>query len=135
MSVSPYLFFDGHCEEALAFYQATLNAQIEAMMRFSENPDPCNTAPGTENKIMHASFRVGDTLIMASDGNCGGQKLFAGFSLTIETNTPEEAQRLFTALGESGQVQMPMTPTFFSPMFGMLADKFGMSWMVMAKVV
>ncbi len=134
MQVQPYLFFDGRCEEAIEFYQTTLGAEVTALMHFKDSPeppDPDMCAPGSEDKVMHASFRIGDTVVMASDGQCQGQPSFQGFSLSISVPDAAEAERLFTALSDGGQVQMPMAETFFSPRFGMVADRFGMSWMVM----
>lgn len=133
MQVQPYLFFDGRCEEALDFYRKTLGAEVEMMMRFNASPEPCQEGmvpPGSENKVMHAAFRIGESTIMASDGRCGGQPGFQGFSLSINAANEDEADRLFNALGDGGQVQMPMGKTFFSPRFGVVADRFGVSWMV-----
>lgn len=133
MQIQPYLFFDGRCEEALEFYRTKLGASIEMMMRFSESPDPPPPGmvpPGSEHKIMHASLLVGDSRIMASDGNCGGRPSFQGFSLSLTVADEKEAGRIFAALGENGQVQMPLGSTFFSPNFGMVADRYGVSWMV-----
>ncbi len=129
--VQPYLFFDNRCEEALEFYHKALGAEVTALMRFKDSPEPTGCPPGSENKVMHASFRIGDTTIMASDGRCSGKPTFDGFSLTISTGSEAEANRLFTALTDGGQVQMPLTKTFFSPAFGMVADRFGVSWMVL----
>ena len=135
MLVQPYLFFDGRCEEALTFYRKAIGAEVEMMLRFKENPDPqpgmC--APGADDKVMHASFRVGETVIMASDGQCAGKPSFQGFTLSITAKDEAEASRLFDALAEGGQVQMPLGKTFFSPCFGMVADKFGVGWMVIAE--
>jgi PhnB protein len=130
MQVQPYLFFDGRCEEALDFYKTALGAQVGMLMRYKESPDPGMCAPGTENKVMHSSFRIGDTEVMASDGRCNGKPSFQGFSLTLTAKDDGEAARLFNALGDGGQVQMPLTKTFFSSSFGMLADRFGVGWMV-----
>jgi PhnB protein len=133
MNVQPYLSFDGRCEEALEFYRKTLGAEVTMLMRFSESPEPCDPGmvpPGSENKVMHASFRVGDATLMASDGRCTGQPKFEGMSLSLTVANADAAQRLFTALGNGGQVQMPLAKTFFSPSFGMVADRFGVSWMV-----
>jgi PhnB protein len=133
MKVQPYLFFDGRCEEALDFYKRALGAEITALMRFSESPDPPPpgmVAPGSENKVMHASFRVGETEVMASDGRAGGRPEFKGVSLSLSVPTEADADRLFGVLAEGGQVQMPIGRTFFSPRFGMVADRFGVSWMV-----
>ena len=133
MNVQSYLFFDGRCEEALEFYKKTLGAKVEMMMRFKESPEPHNCAPGAENKIMHSCIRIGDTAVMASDGMAQGQPEFKGFSLTINAKDEAEAERLFAALSAGGQVRQPLIKTFFSPKFGMLADKFGVGWMVMAE--
>jgi PhnB protein len=130
MTVQPYLFFDGRCEEAISFYRKTLGAEVTMLMRFRESPDQSMVPPGTGDKVMHASFRIGDAEVMASDGECGGRANFKGFSLSLSARNEAEAERLFAALGEGGQVQMPMTKTFFSPRFGMVADRFGVSWMV-----
>jgi len=133
MQVQPYLFFDGRCEEALEFYKSVLGIKLEMLMRFKDSPEPPQPGmcpPGSEDKVMHASFRVGDTLVMASDGMAKGKPEFKGFSLSLDAATEAEADRLFAALGEGGQVQMPLAKTFFSPRFGMVADRFGVSWMV-----
>lgn len=133
MLVQPYLFFDGRCEEAIEFYRSKLGAKVEMMMRFSDSPEPHPPGmvpPGSEKKIMHSSFRIGETVVMASDGHCLGKPSFEGFSLSISVANDAEAERLFAALGEGGQVQMPMNKTFFSSRFGMVADRFGVSWMV-----
>jgi len=136
MLVQPYLFFDGRCEEALAFYQKALGAVVEMMLRFKDGPegpgaDGC-AAPGDPDKIMHTSFRIGDTVVMASDGNCTGNPQFSGISLSLTVADKAAADRAFTALADGGQVQMPLGETFFSPAFGMVADRFGVSWMIMA---
>jgi PhnB protein len=130
MHVQPYLFFDGHCEEAVEFYRRVLGAEVTMLMRFKESPDPGMVAPGTGDKVMHASFRIGDTTVLASDGRCQGMPGFQGFALSLTVPNEAEAERLFGALGDGGQVQMPLTKTFFSPRFGMVADRFGVSWMV-----
>ena len=133
MQVQPYLFFDGRCEEAIEFYKSTLGIKVEMLMRFRENPDaskPGACPPGAEDKVMHAAFRVGDSLVMASDGMAQGKPEFKGFSLSVDAKNEAEAERLFAALGKGGQVQMPLGKTFFSPRFGMVADKFGVGWMV-----
>jgi len=133
MQVRQYLFFDGKCEEAIEFYKSTLGAKIEMMMRFKDNPDPQpgSCPPGAENKVMHASMHIGDTLVMASDGFAKGKPEFKGFSLSVDAKDEAEAKKLFNALAQGGQVQQPLTKTFFSPSFGMVADKFGVSWMVL----
>ena len=133
MQAQPYLFFDGRCEQALEFYRSALGAEVTSLHRFKDSPEP--HAPGmipsgAENKVMHASFRVGSTTVLASDGRCTGHPSFQGFSLSITVPNDAEAERLFAALGQGGQVQMPLSKTFFSSRFGMVADRFGVSWMV-----
>ena len=131
MLVQSYLFFDGRCEEALDFYRRALGAEITMLMRFKDAPEkPPAAAPGTENKIMHASFRIGEAMLMASDGRSQGKPSFQGFALSLTPKSEAEADRLFNALADGGQVQAPLTKTFFSPRFGMVADRFGVSWMV-----
>ena len=133
MQVQSYLFFDVRCEEAVEFYKSKLGAKVEMLMRFKDSPEPPQPGmvpPGSGNKVMHTCFRIGDTAVMASDGHCAGKPSFQGFSLSITAPDAAEAERLFAALGEGGQVQMPLTKTFFSPRFGMVADRFGVSWMV-----
>jgi PhnB protein len=136
MLVQPYLFFDGRCEEALEFYRRAVGARIEMMMRFKDAPEkpPAGTLPpGSENKVMHSSFRIGDSVVMASDGHCAQQAHFQGFSLSITVKSDAEADRVFAALADGGQVRMPLTKTFFSSKFGMLADRFGVGWMVVVE--
>lgn len=139
MQVQPYLFFEGRCEEALDFYRDKLGASIGMLMRFKDAPptgqpemaEGCAGGPMPDpDKVMHAEFRIGDTTLMASDGMASGKPNFAGVSLSVAARDAAEAERLFTALGDGGQVQMPLAPTFFSPAFGMVADRFGVSWMV-----
>ncbi|MGB7791076.1 MAG: VOC family protein [Terrimicrobiaceae bacterium] len=130
--VQPYLFFGGRCEEALEFYRDALGAQVEMLMRYTDSPEPQPPGmlpPGFENKIMHATFRVGETILMASDG-CEEGLSFDGFSLSLTVPTETEANRAFAALADGGQVRMPLTKTFWSPRFGMVTDRFGMGWMV-----
>src|SRR4051812_6979135 len=133
MQVQPYLFFDGRCEEAIEFYKKALSAKVEMLMRFKDSPEPAQPGmhpPGSENKVMHATLRIGETTVMASDGHCMGKPSFQGFSLSVTAANDAEAERLFAALGNGGQVQMPLAKTFFSSRFGMVADRFGLSWMV-----
>ncbi len=131
MLVQPYLFLDGRCEEALAFYRKALGAEVEMMLRFKESPDSAMVPPDGSDKIMHACFRIGDTRVMASDGRCLSQPTFQGFALSLTVNDEAEADRFFGALSDGGQVQMPLAKTFFSPRFGMVGDRFGVSWMVL----
>jgi PhnB protein len=130
MDVIAYLFFEGRTEEALDFYRRALDAKVEAIHRYKESPEPGHAPAGAENKVMHATFTIGDTTVMASDGNCQGKPDFKGVSLSLNVDTEAEAERFFAALSEGGRVQVPLTKTFFSPRFGMLADRFGVSWMV-----
>jgi PhnB protein len=134
--IEPYLFFGGRCEEALEFYRTTLGAQVEMVMRFKESPEPMpagSIPPGFENKVMHASFRIGGSRLMASDGNEEGAK-FEGFSLSLAVPSDAEADRVFAALAKGGKVGMPLARTFWSPKFGMLTDRFGVGWMVSVAV-
>ncbi len=130
--VHPYLTFGGRCEEAIAFYRTAIGAQVDMVMKFSDSPEPMPPgvlSPGFENKVMHSSFRIGDSTVMASDG-CGPGGKFDGFSLSLSVPTEAEAHRAFNALGSGGKVTMPLNKTFWSPCFGMVADKFGINWMV-----
>lgn len=130
--VQPYLTFGGRCEEALEFYRKAVGAQVDAMMSFKDSPEPPPPgvlAPGFENKVMHAAFRIGASTVMASDG-CGPDSRFDGFSLSLMAPTVDDAKKLFEALSDGGKVTMPLGPTFWSPCFGMLVDRFGVSWMV-----
>lgn len=133
--VEPYLSFNGRCEEAIEFYRGVLGAQVEMVMRFNQSPEPVPPGvlpPGFEHKVMHASFRVGDSRIMASDG-CAEGAAFTGFSLSLTVATEAEADRVFSALGDGGKVTMPLGKTFWSPCFGMLTDRFGVAWMIIVQ--
>jgi PhnB protein len=130
--IEPYLFFGGRCEEALDFYRTALGAQVDILLRHKDSPElppPGMLPSGFENKIMHTTFRIGATTLMASDG-CQEGVSFSGFSLSLSVPTETEADRVFAALADGGQVQMPLTKTFWSPCFGMLTDRFGVSWMI-----
>src|SRR5262245_66628236 len=128
--VQPYLFFDGRCEEAIEFYKTALDAEVTALFRYKDSPDKTLCAGVDGNKVMHANLRIGETQVMASDGRCEGKATFQGFALSLTVPTEDEADRRFAALAKGGQVQMRLTRTFFSPRFGMVADKFGVSWMI-----
>jgi PhnB protein len=132
MKVEPYLMFEGRTEEALQFYQQNLGAKIEAIIRFKENPEPKYNPPNSGEKVMHSLFRIGDAQIMASDGGCSGKPGFQGFALTLNASDAAEAKQRFDALAEGGKVQMPLDETFFAKTFGMVADRFGVNWMVIA---
>jgi PhnB protein len=133
VKVEPYLMFEGRTEEALQFYQQKLGAKVEAIIRFKENPEPKYNPPNSDEKVMHSLFRIGDAQIMASDGNCTGKPGFQGFALTLNAADAAEAKQRFNALAEGGKVQMPLNETFFAKSFGMVADRFGVNWMVLAE--
>jgi PhnB protein len=128
--IEPYLFFEGRCEEAVEFYKKAVGAEVVMMMRFKDAPDPdaCKGVPG--DKIMHATLRIGESNVMASDGRCDEPMKFQGFSLSLGVRTEAEADKNFNALAQGGQVIMPLAKTFWSPRFGMLTDKFGIMWMI-----
>lgn len=130
--IEPYLFFNGRCEEAVNFYQKALGAEVQMLMRYKESPEPLppgQTPPNWGDKIMHTSMKIGETVVMASDG-CGEKIAFEGFSLSISVPDEADADRVFAALSEGGQVRMPLSKTFWSPRFGMVQDKFGLGWMI-----
>jgi PhnB protein len=131
--IEPYLFFNGRCEEAIEFYKQALGATVGMLVRFKESPDPAMCPPGAEEKVMHASLSIGATRLMASDGRCEGTAKFEGFALSISVSDEGAADRAFNALADGGQVTMPLGTTFFSPRFGMLSDRFGVSWMIIVQ--
>jgi PhnB protein len=133
MPVTPYLFFDGRCEEAIEFYKKTLGAEVGMMMRFKDTPDKTMCTPGTEDKVMHACLRIGGTDVMASDGRAQNKPKFEGFALSITPKDEADAERVFKALADGGQVQMPLAATFFAKSFGMVADRFGVGWMIIVE--
>jgi PhnB protein len=130
---SPYLFFEGRCEEAVEFYKNAAGATVEMMMRYKEAPEPPPQPmpAGYENKIIHARLKIGPTILMMSDGQCMGKANFQGFALSLMVPTEAEAKKRFAALAEGGKPMAPLTKTFFSPSFGMLVDRFGVMWMVL----
>ena len=133
MRIEPYLFFNGRAEEAIEFYKKALGAEVQMLMRFKDSPEPPPpgaVAPGSENKVMHSSLKIGDTVVMISDGMADGKVDFKGFSLSISVKKEADVDRVFAALANGGSVQMPLGKTFWSPKFGMLADKYGVGWMV-----
>ena len=130
--VQPYLFFSGNCQEAIEFYRVAVGAQVDQVSLFKDSPEPPPPGmlpPGFENKVMHATFRIGSTAIMASDG-CGDTSSFSGFSLSLQVPDLATAEKAFAALSAGGKISMPMQKTFWSPGFGMLSDRFGVGWMV-----
>jgi PhnB protein len=132
MNVQPYLSFEGRAQEAIDFYTAALGAKVDMIMHFKDAPPEMQAqmSPGSKDKIMHAAFHIGDTQVMASDGQCNGKASFTGIALTLNAASNAEAEKLFNALAQGGQVNMPMSETFFANRFGMVADKFGVGWMV-----
>jgi PhnB protein len=130
MPIQPYLMFNGRCEEAIDFYKKALGAQAQMVLRFKEAPDQSMITPGMDEKIMHAALNIGDGVVLMSDGMCTGQQAFEGFSLSFTVSDEAEAQWRFNALADGGQVRVPLGKTFFSPNFGVVADKFGVGWMV-----
>jgi len=133
MHIEPYLFFEGRCAEAVEFYREALGAEVTMLMRYKDSPEPPppgKLPPGSEDKVMHASLRIGDTTVMASDGFAQGRPSFQGFSLSITVPDETRADKIFAALADRGQVQMPLGKTFWSPRFGMVTDRFGVGWMI-----
>ena len=131
MIVEPYLFFGGRCEEAIEFYRKALGAETTALMRYSESPEKGDIQTGWESKIMHANLRIGEATIMVSDGAPGQKGNFQGFALTISLSDEARARKMFQALAETGETVMPLCKTFYSPLFGMITDRFGVLWMIM----
>ena len=117
MRVEPYVYFQGRCEEALDFYRGAIGADATVFARF-------------EDKVAHAVLRVSDTVVLASDGQGAGQTDFSGFSLSLTASDDASAERLFSALSDGGNVQVPMAPTPFASRLGLVADRFGVPWMV-----
>jgi PhnB protein len=132
MFVQTYIYGEGRSEEMLDFYKKAVGAQVTALMRFKDAPDQSNISPGSKDKVMHASFKVADTDIMISDGMNKGNPKFDGFALTVQARDEADSEKYFKALSEGGQVTMPLAETFFAKRFGMLSDKFGVNWMVIA---
>ena len=132
MYIQSYLFFDGKCQEALDYYVSALGAKVEMAMKFKDSPAPPDQkmAPVSGDNIMHASFRIGDTVVMASDGFGKGKPTFQGFALSLSVASDAEADRKFSALAKGGRIDAPLSKTFFSSNFGMVADRFGVPWMV-----
>jgi PhnB protein len=133
MQVQSYLFFDGRCEEAIDFYKKTLGAEVGMLMRWKDCPDKSACTPANENKVMHASLKIGESRVMASDGRNTGNPEFKGFALSVNAKDEADADRLFNSLSAGGKVMMPLGKTFFSPRFGMATDKFGVNWMVIVE--
>jgi PhnB protein len=133
MQIQPYLFFDGRCEEAVKYYQSALGAEVDMLMRYRDSPDPLPpemAGSAKADQVMHAALRIGGAVVMASDDCSGRTKRFEGFSLSLAVPDDATAERMFSALADGGQVVMPLGPTFWSPRFGMVTDRFGVHWMV-----
>jgi PhnB protein len=136
MPVKPYLFFNGQCEEAAAYYKEVFGAEVTFIMRFCDSPEPLPPGavpPGSENKVMHMAMRVGGSEILASDGGCQTSARPEGFSLVYSVQSEHEAEKLFGLLGDGGRIEMPLGKTFFAPSFGIVSDRFGVSWMIIAE--
>jgi len=133
--IHPYLFFEGRTEEALAFYAKALGAKVQMVMRYQDSPEqskfPDGSVPPGDN-VMHSAFTVGESLVMASDGMCSGKSVFTGVSLSYPAMDKADARKRFDALSFGGRVNMPLSETFFAEAFGMVVDRFGVSWMVIA---
>jgi PhnB protein len=130
--VQPYIFFNGRCEEAFEFYKNAVGAVEIMKMHFNEAPEKCDNIPEANgNKVMHMSFRIGQSEVLASDGMCDEAAKFEGFSLTISTPNDAQTKKFYDALLEGGQPIMPLAKTFWASSYGMLKDKFGVCWMVM----
>ena len=130
MPIQPYLFFEGRCDEAIEFYKKAIGAEVAMLMRWKDSPDKSMCTPANENKVMHSCLKIGDTNVMASDGRNTGNPKFDGFALSLDVKTDAEAATRFKALSDGGEVVMPLGPTFFASSFGMVADRFGVHWMV-----
>ena len=131
MSVHPYLFLEGRAEEAIEFYKKALGAVVNTLVRIGDSPESgMQLAPGNENKLLHADFRIGDSTIAVSDGFCSGQPKLEGVRLVLTCPDKADAEKKFAALAADGRVDQPLIATFFSAAFGMLADQFGVPWMV-----
>jgi len=131
MFIQPYLFFDGRCDEAIEFYKKAIGATVDMLMRFKQAPDQSMISPGSADKVMHSCLKIGETRVMASDGRNTGMPKFDGFALSLDVKTDADAQMMFKALSDGGEVTMPLGSTFFASSFGMVKDRFGVNWMVL----
>lgn len=134
--VQSYLFFDGRTEEAIEYYKQAVGAEVQFLMRVKDSPEPPPAGcypEGAGDKVMHAQIRIGDTVVMLSDGRCSGKPVFQGFALSLSVRTEADVDKYFTALANGGQIQMPLAKTFFSARFGMVVDRFGVFWMVLVQ--
>ncbi|WP_158923432.1 VOC family protein [Acidisphaera sp. S103] len=133
MQVQPYLFFDGRCQEAIDFYHRAVGAEVQMLMHYKDSPVATSQPPASDDKVMHASVRIGETEVLMSDGMCQGKPSFQGFSLAVSPADDAAAQKTFAALADGGTVTMPLAKTFFASSFGMLTDRFGVGWMVIVQ--
>jgi PhnB protein len=133
MDIQPYLSFEGRCDEAIEFYKKAIDAKVDMLMRFKESPDQSMVTPESKEKVMHAALRAGNAQLLMSDGRCTGSANFNGIALALSAANDADAERIFNALADGGKVNMPLTKTFFSSKFGMVADKFGVGWMVLVE--
>jgi len=135
MAIQPYLFFEGRTEEALEFYKKALGAEVQAILRYKDGPAGAKAPDGSSpppEKVMHSAALIGGSLVMASDGFCSGKPSFGGFSLSFEAKDEADAKKRFDALAVGGKIGMPLGETFFAKSFGMVTDKFGLGWMIIA---
>ena len=132
-TVNPYITFNGNCEEAFNFYKSVFGGEFPYVGRYSEMPAEFQVGDDEANKIMHVSLPIGNTVLMGADSSEKfGQAAVAGnnFSVSVNADSKEEADKLFNGLSEGGKVTMPMSDTFWGSYFGMLVDKFGIQWMM-----
>ncbi|HKA33871.1 MAG TPA: glyoxalase/bleomycin resistance/extradiol dioxygenase family protein [Candidatus Binatia bacterium] len=130
MQLGPYLTFKGDCEAAFKFYEKCLGGKIEALVPHTGTPAEQQVPPEWRNKILHARLTVGDDVLMGSDAPPDRYEKPKGFSVTLDVDKPADAERMFKALSEKGNVTMPIQKTFWAERFGMLVDRFGTPWMI-----
>ncbi len=130
MQLNPYLFFDGRCEEAFKFYEKLLGGQIKAMMTYEGSPAAEHVPPEWRKKIMHATLEVGGEAFMGADASPQHYKQPQGLSVSVSIDKVADAERIFHALAENGEVMMPLEKTFWAARFGMVRDRFGVPWMI-----
>lgn len=131
MKIDPYLNFDGNCEEAIRFYEKTLGGKIQMMMTYDQAPPGDNPTPkGWEKKIMHVSMTLGNVTLMASDAPPGHFSPMQGLFVSLAPDSKAQAEKIYNALADKGNVLMPFQQTFWAEGFGMVVDRFGTPWMV-----
>jgi PhnB protein len=134
MKVEAYLSFEGRAAEAIEHYRKALGAEVIMQMLFKEAPPEVQASPESANKVMHAALKIGESSVLVSDGQCSGKGVFQGISLSLTVKDEAEAERRYKALAEGGKALMPLSKTFFARSFGMVADRFGVQWMVIAPI-